>query len=311
MLRTTIVVAAGLTLAALLPASPAQALRARVFVAKTGADVGNCSFSAPCQSLNFAYNAVLPGGEITIIDNAGYEPLTINKALTITGPTGLEAGIAVPSGGIGITVNAGPADAVSLNGLVINGAGIGAWGIVFNSGALLVIENCVARNLTSSGMALQPAAPARIAVSNTLVANNGVHGIYLQPHGTGTVSAVFKRVEAYSNGQEGIGIYGNDMAGELEASAVDSVAAFNNDGFYAYGSLGSGGSAGVTLSVSRSTTRGNVRNGIRAEQNAYIYVDGSSLDGDWWAQATSGCVRSYGDNEAQAVTAPCGIIGKQ
>jgi hypothetical protein len=175
-----------------------------------------------------------------------------------------------------------------------------------------VIENCVARGLTSSGMALQPAAPARIAVSNTLVANNGVHGIYLQPTGSGTVYAVFNRVEAYSNGQEGIGIYGNNLTGGLEASAVDSVAAFNNDGFYAYGSYGSsGGSASVTLSVSRSTTRGNVRNGIRAEQNAYIYVDGSSLDGDWWAQATFGCVRSYGDNEAQGVTAPCGIIGKQ
>src|SRR5580700_7477321 len=52
-------------LACSLFAAPAHALRARVFVAKTGADVGSCSFSAPCQSLNFAYNAVLPGGEIT------------------------------------------------------------------------------------------------------------------------------------------------------------------------------------------------------------------------------------------------------
>ena len=88
-------------------AAPAQALRARVFVASYGTDSGTCSFSAPCRSLNFAYNAVLAGGEITMIDSAGFEPLTINKALTITSPAGVEAGITTPSGGNAITVSAG------------------------------------------------------------------------------------------------------------------------------------------------------------------------------------------------------------
>jgi hypothetical protein len=144
-------------------------------------------------------------------------------------------------------------------------------------------------------------------VSNTLVANNGVHGIYLQPHGTGTVSAVFHHVEAYSNGQEGIGIYGNNMTGGVvQATAVDSIAASNNDGFFALGS------APVTtfLIVFRSTTIGNVRSGARAETDAFVHVSESNLETDSWSQASGGCVVSYGDNDTQAVSAPCIVLGK-
>ena len=218
--------------------------------------------------------------------------------------------MAPPAGGTAIIINAGPNDAVNLSGLTIDGTGIGAWGIVFNSGASLVIENCVARNLTSSGIALQPAAPARIAVSNTIVANNGVHGIYLQPTGIGTVSAVFNRVEAYSNGQEGIGIYGNSLSsgGVVEATAVDSVAGFNNDGFYA---LGSSSEFNTDVFVFRSTTIRNVRSAIRAEQNAIVHVSSSHLEaGGVWGQSTGGCVASFGDNIIDQA-APCGtVIGK-
>jgi hypothetical protein len=72
-------------------AAPALALRARVFVASYGMDSGNCSYTAPCRTLNFAFNAVVAGGEITMIDSAGYDPLTITKAITITSPPGVEA----------------------------------------------------------------------------------------------------------------------------------------------------------------------------------------------------------------------------
>ena len=90
-------------------AAPAQALRARVFVSKAGADVGACSFSAPCQSLGYALSGVEPGGEITILDSGGYNPITITQGVTITVPPGVEAGIAVPAGGTAITINAGQA----------------------------------------------------------------------------------------------------------------------------------------------------------------------------------------------------------
>ena len=116
-------------------AAPAHALRARVFVSKAGADVGACSFSAPCQSLDYALSGVAPGGEITILDSAGYNPFTITKGVTITVPPGVEAGIAVPSGGTGITITAGPNDTVVLRGLTLEGAATGQTGIAFADGA--------------------------------------------------------------------------------------------------------------------------------------------------------------------------------
>ena len=78
---------------------------------------------------------------------------------------------------------------------------------------------------------------------------------------------------------------------------VDSVAGFNNDGFYALGASG-GFSFSATVYVSRSTTVSNVRNGIRADQNAEIWVSQSNVQSDTWANTGNGCVTSYGDNES-------------
>ena len=197
-------------LACSLFAAPAHALRARVFVAKTGADVGTCSFSAPCQSLNFAYNAVLPGGEITMLDNAGYEPLTINKALTITSPAGVEAGIVASSGGIAITVTAGPADDVTLRGLTIDGGNNAADGIQFNSGRSLTIEDCSIHRFINAGVFVQPVNPvSRFYVSKTRVTDNNAvsptWGIYVRPGASTTVRGILDGVEM-SNNYNGLGV---------------------------------------------------------------------------------------------------------
>ena len=61
----------------------------------------------------------------------------------------------VPSGGTGITINAGPTDVINLRGLIIEGAGVGQNGIIFNTGGVLTIENCVVRNLTGNGSFLR------------------------------------------------------------------------------------------------------------------------------------------------------------
>jgi hypothetical protein len=60
---------------------------------------------------------------------------------------------------------------------------VGGSGITFFSGKSLTIENCVIRNLLGHGIAMAPTAPVSILVSNTLVAENGIHGIYVQPSG--------------------------------------------------------------------------------------------------------------------------------
>ena len=101
-------------LACSLASVPAHA-RARVFVASYGNDSNPCSFGSPCRNFQQAVNVVDAGGEVTAIDSAGFGPILITKAVSITSPNGVEAGIVPVSGGNRITINAGPFDAITLS----------------------------------------------------------------------------------------------------------------------------------------------------------------------------------------------------
>ena len=125
MRNTALSLAVATVAASLLPAVPAQAQNTRSFVSGSGLDTNACSLTAPCRTFAGAISKTNAGGEITVLDTAGYGPVTITKAISIINPGGVEAGIAVQSGGTGIFVNAGPNDAVILKGLIINGAGVG------------------------------------------------------------------------------------------------------------------------------------------------------------------------------------------
>jgi len=70
-------------LACSLVSAPAHA-RARVFVASYGNDANPCTFLSPCRNFQAAVNAVDAGGEVTAIDSAGFGPIDIVKAVTIT-----------------------------------------------------------------------------------------------------------------------------------------------------------------------------------------------------------------------------------
>src|SRR5579862_3770760 len=149
MSRIAIVIAAALAFAVTLSAAPAQAQR--VFVGATGSDGNPCTFAAPCRSFQHAHDVASSGGEIDVLDPAGYGPLTISKSISIQGHG--YSGITVPSAGNGITINA-PGANVTLNGLLIEGGGAGYDGIVFNSGGSLTVTNCVVQNFFYSGSGL-------------------------------------------------------------------------------------------------------------------------------------------------------------
>ena len=182
MTRTTIIViAAGLAFSATFSTVPAQAQRARVFVASYGSDSNPCSFTQPCRTFQAAVTAVLAGGEVTAIDSAGFSPMTINKAVTITSPPGIEAGIAPSAGGTAITIAAGPTDVVVLRGLTLEGAATGQTEIAFADGAGLEILDCVIRNFTQTGISVGPGTFISLLISNTRVLDNPTAGIALEP----------------------------------------------------------------------------------------------------------------------------------
>src|SRR6516162_364077 len=120
--------------------APAHA-RARTFVASYGNDANPCTFGSPCKTFQQAVNVVDVGGEVTAIDSAGFGPITITQAVTITSPDGVEAGIVPAAFGTAITVNAGANDAIVLRGLTLNGSGIGDTGVTFASGGSLTVTN--------------------------------------------------------------------------------------------------------------------------------------------------------------------------
>src|SRR5262249_31303704 len=157
----------------------------------------------PCRTFQHAHNVVAVDGEIDVLDPAGYGALTIGKAISIQGHG--FAGIGVTSGATGITINAGPSDVINLNGLLIDGTGVGNVGIVFNVGRSLTVESCVIRRFVNDGIDFGPnASSGRLAVSSTQIANNGGAGIAVIPGAGGGAQAVFNHVEAVNNGADGI-----------------------------------------------------------------------------------------------------------
>src|SRR5471032_56427 len=133
MKHSSIIVAVGLTFVGVLYAAPAQAQNARSFVSGHGSDAAACTLAAPCRTLAHAFSLTNAGGEIDVLDPAGYGSLTIDRAISIVNDGVGTAGVIVPSGGTGIIINAGPNEAVSLRGLSIEGAGVGQTGIQFNT----------------------------------------------------------------------------------------------------------------------------------------------------------------------------------
>ena len=118
-----------LALCALAVASAADAASQRTFVASYGSDASAaCSLALPCRAFAAAIAQTNPGGEVIVLDSAGYGPVTITKAVSIVAPAGVYAGVSVATGD-GIVVNAGAADVVKLRGLRLNGTG-GANGTV-------------------------------------------------------------------------------------------------------------------------------------------------------------------------------------
>ncbi|MEA2904636.1 MAG: hypothetical protein QOI12_2023 [Alphaproteobacteria bacterium] len=280
-------------LALCLQATPAQAQLPRTFVSANGSDQNTCGRLTPCRTLLGAYAKTNAGGEINMLDPAGYGTLTITHSISIVNDGVGSAGILVPAGGptsgVGIVINAGPDDEINLRGLIIEGTGVGVRGITFNSGKSLTIQNCVVRNMTDNGLEFLPTGSSKLSVSDCFVMDNAGHGILIAPSGVGSAVAVFKRVESSNNGVNGFYIEGRLSTGTTDATATKSVAAGNTlAGFFA---------AGAQLTVVDSVSAYNAF-GIDAGSDSRIRVAGTTVTGneEGWLDVGSGVIETYQDN---------------
>jgi len=246
---------------------PAQAaLRDRVFVASYGSDSNPCTFGSPCKTFQNALNAVAPGGEITAIDSAGFGPVFISQAVTITSPNGVEAGIAAAAGGNAVTIQAGLNDTVVLSGLTLEGAQSGTYGVYFAQGARLEIVNCTIRNYTTTGINFVPEASAVLNVTNTVISDNAGYGISLNPDEAGSsITAALNNVTINNNGT-GVLVYGAESP--IEVSITNS----HIDNNLSTGVDAIGFSSNLVSVILKAVTLNQTNIGISVESNASVWL---------------------------------------
>ncbi len=295
---TRFAIAAALALAVTLPAVSAQAQAPRTFVSAAGSDSNPCSFAAPCRHFQAAVNATTAGGEVDALDPAGYGPIIISQAVTIEGQGW--SYIAPPAGGNGITINVVSGN-VFIHGVSLNGVGISGTttGIQFNSGGSLNVRDSVIRNFSNNGINFVPSASSQISVSNTLVADNGSHGIAIVPTGSGTTKGVLNHVEMENN--LGTGLVVQTSSQSIKVTVSDSVSANNGLNGVTAESNGPNGTALVNIMVRNSTITNNGTIGLQGTGTwtAIIFVTRSTITGNGTGWATSSgnqVVISYADN---------------
>jgi hypothetical protein len=272
-------------------AAPVHAQALRTCVSGRGTDSGDCTRAAPCRTLAFAITQTVAGGEIDVLDPAGYGTVTITKAISI-----INDGVGVAGITAGVAINAGATDSVHLRGLTIEALLIGSIGIQFNTGGNLAIENCAVRNFAKVGINISPSTTSSFSVANTIASGNGGTGIIIAPTGSAVVKGVLSKVTANDN-FFGISVDGEVTTGaSLNVTIVDSEASNNvGPGVVANSSDGNA----PTAVMVRNVVASNNGTGLEADTNATLLVAHSVVTGNGTGVNTSvgGAIQSYGDND--------------
>src|SRR5512132_1397697 len=167
-------------IATLFAAAVAPATSNRVFISTTGNNANDCSNPlTPCVDFGGALLQVNAGGEIIAEATGPYGPLSITKAVTISGPPGV-----VIYSGHQVTVNA-PGATVVLRGLTIDGNGATENGINVVAVGALHVESCVIAGFsgssTTQGNGIYFGSAGNLFVIDTIVRGNGNNGIGVAP----------------------------------------------------------------------------------------------------------------------------------
>jgi hypothetical protein len=293
MSRTALSLLVAFLLVVGLNTTPAHALNTLSFISGNGLDTNACTRTAPCRTLQKAHDSTNANGEINMLDPANYGVVTITKSISIVNDGVGSAGILVPSGADGITINAGASDKVNLRGLMIEGAGVGDKGIVFNTGASLSVQNSVIRNLLYGVQFMPVGASTMLSITNTLSTDN-TNGVFVFLNSSVIVNGLLDHVLLERNGY---GLFVEGLAasgGGINMTVVDTVVSSNGSGVLAMSD-----GAFVRLFLQRAAVVSNTFRGILSEgANAHVIVDRSSVFRNQygWSARSGGLIYSYGNN---------------
>jgi hypothetical protein len=298
--------ALGAFLFAALSASAAMAQQ-RTFVSGLGNDMNPCTRTAPCRNFAQAILATSAGGEVIVLDSAGYGTLTemntITKSISLIAPLGVYAGISVFSGD-GIHINTGSSDTVILRGLTVNNEGSSGDGIDFLMNGTLHIESCVVNGF-SDGVGVFLLGSGKVEVKDSILRGNSNA---MSINGPLSVTLDQVRFEANKSGLDAIG--------GAQITVRNSVASSNSDQAFSIASGGpavelniescvvsnnfngivvnSGGPGQISIArVSNSTVTNNVGSGLvnRGSTSLLLSRGNNTVEGN--GTDTSGTIGSY------------------
>ncbi len=282
-----------LALCALVVSVPAFAAAQRTFGASYGSPANtafNCSIARPCRAFSEAMSVTIAGGEIIVLDSAGYGPVTINQSVSIVAPTGVYAGISVPNTGnsTGVAI-AGAAISVALRGITINSTG-GMYGIRMTLGSELTVEHCVISNFVGSNIGVSIETAATVKIADTVVRDNG-NGIIV---GFGATANIANSQVVHSS-FEGIEVSGGS-SGTTTLTINDTLV---TDAAYCIDNYPSSGMTG-RVSVTRATVTGctyAITNAPFAGGLGTTTVSNSMVTANTWGFLNNaGTFKSLGNN---------------
>jgi hypothetical protein len=229
----------------------------RTFVASSGNNVWPCSRMQPCRDFQTAITAVATGGEVIVLDSAGYGPFSVAKSITISAPAGVYAGVTQTLATPAITVAAAAASVVRLRGLTVTGVGPGTGdGILFSSGGMLELEKLDVSGFATTGkQGLLVQTTGQLHIHDSAFHDN-YHGILIQV-APGTLRASLDHVQLVNN--TSVGLYALDGA---VVTITNSVASSNNYGIDAQGTIFAVGVRAPSISVESCQISNNGQDGV-------------------------------------------------
>jgi 3D (Asp-Asp-Asp) domain-containing protein len=277
------------------PGAIAAAAQAnRTFVSAVGNDGNACTAAAPCRTLQTAFNAAAPSGEIEVLDPTGYGALVITHAITIEGHGW--ASMNASGGAPVITINAPAADKISLRGLVIVGFGANAAngaGIQFNTGGTLDIRDTLIRNVFN-GIQFKPTTAADLVMTDTRVIGTST-AVNIDASSV-AVTGTLNRVWIVSNGT---GLLVTGGTSSVPTTVVVSDSELSGNACTGLAVVSSNANLATRVTVRNSNLSHNGCNGVQAANlGAFVLVTRSTVTGNGagFLNDGGGAIESYVDN---------------
>ena len=245
----------------------------KIFVASFGNDANDGSRGSPKRNFQNAHDAIAAGGQIVVLDTAGYGALTITKSLAVTVPPGVNGFVTVTgSSANGITINATATGSVSLRGLIVEGPGGGGSnrgnGILVNSVGNLAIDDCTVRNFYE-GIYVNSITATKCYFRRCTVRGCG-YGLDVENNAGVAVTAIATGCRLEQSGNTGVYVIplSNPAGSSADLTLIGCVIAGSNTGIF-------GAHANALVRVDNCRITGN-NNGVTSSLGAQILSRGNN-----------------------------------